>query len=209
MRAGPSPLPLSLRGAKPPTGPVVSRKSPMARRVLTRGEIYSQFYKPPARKSVGPPGLPNGTLSSEVVEYSDGVENDSLFPEIDAAQRSLRSLPDPADAQTPVKDRKPKTVAAASEGTMVMIIDSRRLMQLYFAKKFLQLDMLADVHATRQSAAKALAMNPSMYRCDTVVARYIISYVLCIYTMSYSGNHTHFKSCLRVLRRSGWLRRSA
>ena len=37
------------------------------------------------------------------------------------------------------------------------------ILKLYFAKKFLQLDLLVDVHANRKSAAKALLTNPNAY----------------------------------------------
>ena len=47
--------------------------------------------------------------------------------------------------------------------SMVLVIDSRRLMQLYFAKKFLQLNVLADVHYDILSAVKAIALNPTAY----------------------------------------------
>jgi hypothetical protein len=48
-------------------------------------------------------------------------------------------------------------------GKVVMIVESRRLMQLYFAKKFLQLDILADIYNCRSNAARALFFNPSTF----------------------------------------------
>lgn len=48
-------------------------------------------------------------------------------------------------------------------GKVVMIVESRRLMQLYFAKKFLQLDILADIYNSRSNAARALFFNPSTF----------------------------------------------
>ena len=45
----------------------------------------------------------------------------------------------------------------------VMLIETNRLMQLYFAKKFLQLDLVVDVQVTFSDAREALVDNPYIY----------------------------------------------
>eukprot|EP01031_Cornospumella_fuschlensis_P025439 gene25439-30718_t len=46
---------------------------------------------------------------------------------------------------------------------IVLIIESRRIMQLYFTKKLLQLDLAVNVHLTCYDAQEALAQNPLLY----------------------------------------------
>lgn len=49
------------------------------------------------------------------------------------------------------------------EDKAVMLVETNRIMQLYFAKKFLQLDLVVDVHMTFYDASEALLANPNLY----------------------------------------------
>eukprot|EP01039_Chlorochromonas_danica_P003987 gene3987-4362_t len=49
------------------------------------------------------------------------------------------------------------------ECQVILLIESRRLMQLYFTKKFLQLDLAVNVEMTVYDAAESLAASPEVY----------------------------------------------
>jgi hypothetical protein len=63
----------------------------------------------------------------------------------------------------PTESIEPSFLPEPNPGDVIMLVESRRLMQLYFAKKFLQLDVLVDVYGSRSSAARALALSPNTF----------------------------------------------
>ena len=54
-------------------------------------------------------------------------------------------------------------IQSNSINSHLAIITLNLNLQLYFAKKFLQLDLLVDVHSNRKAASKALRCNPDAY----------------------------------------------
>ncbi len=172
----------------------------------SRHEIYKEFYDPPPRERshnlddggrvVDVPSAVVATNDYEgnTVEKSQNKNDNDDFDD-ECFDGEIDEGSDNAGDEKIVRlqqrrRRRSKSKTQVGIGRKILLIENRRLMQLYFAKKILQLDMLVDVHASVATAVQALSNDDDLY-----------SLVFCSYDLldhSSLGMNIHISVCIYI-----------